>query len=224
MAVLFFGWDGMVGLNPKILPKRMPYIERGLMFAIHGIISHQTNTATGQQVFGSYSNKNAGGPGKPPNGAHFLIDEDASIYQTASILFCTNHVGPILPRCLSKYRAAGNGCSAQDLAAYKTMNKTQQSYWEKAKPLGQHFPSNDDSIGIEVVGLPHPYMPNPKEWEYESPSQPQLKALDWLVTQLLDTFRAYGHNFIEIFAHSEIAAKSRREGIDGADMLRAKGR
>jgi hypothetical protein len=239
MAVLNFQWDGMVGLNPRIVPKRMRSIERDPMFIINGIIIHQTGTATATQVFNSYSNPGTLVPDTRPNGAHFLIDLGGTIYQTASILRTTNHVGPIKPRCLEKHWVT-KACSAEDLARFNAIGKMGQkeldkyrinpgdghptqaglkSLYEKFhKRPPERFPSNDDSIGIECVS--QPIIGPDKKPMYGDITFYQKDSLKWLVTQLKDTLKAMGNNTIELFAHIEVSAKTPGEGMAGVNLFR----
>lgn len=53
----------------KIVAKIFPFVERGPMKLVHGIVVHQTGGATAESAFNSYRNRGA-------FGAHFLIDKD----------------------------------------------------------------------------------------------------------------------------------------------------
>ena len=77
----------------KITIKIFPSIERRKMDKINGIVVHQTDGSTAGSAFSSYKGVGA-------NGAHFLIDKDGSIYQTASLYKTTNHAGMARSRCL----------------------------------------------------------------------------------------------------------------------------
>ena len=79
--------------HPRVKNVIASTIERGPMAQVRGLIVHQTGGATAQSSLDSY--KNAGA-----NGAHFLIDKDGTIYQTASVLKRTWHVGKLKARCL----------------------------------------------------------------------------------------------------------------------------
>jgi N-acetyl-anhydromuramyl-L-alanine amidase AmpD len=56
------------------------------MTHVQGIIVHQTGSPTARSTLNGYGVARA-------NGAHFLIDKDGTIYQTASVLKQTAHVG-----------------------------------------------------------------------------------------------------------------------------------
>jgi N-acetylmuramoyl-L-alanine amidase len=69
------------------------------------------------------------------------------VYQTASLYKKTWHVGKLKARCLVEQR-----CTPVELAALKKFNPTAENSQEKAKQVPDRYPSNDDSIGIELVG------------------------------------------------------------------------
>ncbi len=62
-------------VNSRVKPAIAPNIEHGLMTHVHGIIVHQTDGPSAKSALDSYSKGS-------PNGAHFLIDKDGTIYQT----------------------------------------------------------------------------------------------------------------------------------------------
>ena len=69
--------QGMV-VSPRIKSNRFSTIERNPMRVIRGIIVHQTGGVTAQSSFDNYKRPSS-------TGAHFLIDRDGTIYQTASL-------------------------------------------------------------------------------------------------------------------------------------------
>ncbi|WP_240754345.1 N-acetylmuramoyl-L-alanine amidase [Lampropedia aestuarii] len=87
--------EGMID-HTRIIKKRYIKIEKGPMPLIAGIIVHQTDGPTAQSAFNGYT------AGK--NGAHFLIDRDGTIYQTASLAQTTWHVGKLRSRCIAEKR------------------------------------------------------------------------------------------------------------------------
>ncbi|KGD70386.1 hypothetical protein HA49_20910 [Tatumella morbirosei] len=88
--MLFVDKNGLVDAERII--KRFSTIERGKLDKVNGIVVHQTGDSTAEISFNSYKHTGA-------NGAHFLIDKDGNIYQTASVFKVTNHVGNIRSRC-----------------------------------------------------------------------------------------------------------------------------
>ncbi|WP_256249430.1 peptidoglycan recognition protein family protein [Burkholderia ubonensis] len=90
--MLFISKQGHVDAE-RIQVKIFSEIERSPMSKVNGIVVHQTDSPTAESTFNSYRKKGA-------NGAHFLIDKDGTIYQTASLLKRTNHVGKLKSRCI----------------------------------------------------------------------------------------------------------------------------
>jgi N-acetyl-anhydromuramyl-L-alanine amidase AmpD len=102
-----------VGANPGA---PFPLIERGRLDAVTGIVVHQTNASTAQSSFNSYSRLDK--DGKAPNGAHFMIDKDGSITQTASLYRVTNHVGLLQSRSVLTKK-----CTPTELIASNALEK-----------------------------------------------------------------------------------------------------
>ncbi|MDA8454551.1 N-acetylmuramoyl-L-alanine amidase [Acidovorax sp. GBBC 3334] len=144
--MLFFDAQGMVVHNARIKPRRFTAIERTNMKAISGIVVHQTGAPTETSTFNSYRSANA-------NGAHFLILKDGGIYQTASVFKRTNHIGPLKARCLAEHR-----CTPAEIKTYRSASPTVMHRAEMQKVVPGRYPSNGDSIGIEVVGAS--YLPS----------------------------------------------------------------
>lgn len=180
---------GMVQ-SPKVNAVRQTNIERGAMTTVRGIIVHQTGGSTADSSLGSY--KKAGA-----TGAHFLIDRDGTIYQTASLSKRTWHVGKLKARCLAEDR-----CSPAELKALKKFNPPAENEREKAKQVPDRFPSNDDSIGIELVGSVL------KSGEYEAVTAEQNVSLKWLVGEIRVTL---GVQMTEIFRHPDVSRKNPSE-------------
>ena len=91
-----------------------------------------------------------------PYGAHFLIDNDGKIYQTARVTQKVFHVGKIRSRCQQL-----GSCSPEDEMAIKTILSSKVGYstkvtelndYESKKAYPSRYPTNEDSLGIEVVG------------------------------------------------------------------------
>lgn len=140
--------DGLVR-DPRVRIARAATLERGSMHSVKGIIVHQTDSSTANATLNSYSNPKA-------NSAHFLIARDGTIFQTASVFQVTWHVGPLKSRCLAEHR-----CTPVELAALKRFNPSGEHRRESAKAAPERYPSNQDSIGIEIVGLALPKLQNP---------------------------------------------------------------
>lgn len=181
--------DGMVQ-DPRVRAARQSTIERGDMAKVNGIIVHQTGGSTAASSLSSY--KNAGA-----SGAHFLIERDGTVYQTASIYKKTWHVGKLRARCLVEQR-----CTPVELAALKKFNPTAENKQEKAKQAPDRYPSNEDSVGIELVGK---VLAN---GVYEAVTATQNTSLRWLVSEIQTTL---GVAVTEVFRHPEVSRKNPSE-------------
>nr|WP_235584436.1 peptidoglycan recognition family protein [Massilia sp. MS-15] len=168
------------------------------MQKIKGIIVHQTGGSSGASSLTSYAMQNA-------NGTHFLIDKDGTIYQTASMLRRTSHVGRLRARCRAEHR-----CSPTELQVLKNFNPKNEHRMEMAKEVPQRYPSNEDSVGIEIVGAVFVGKGlNPAEHGiYEPVNGQQKTSLRWLIGELASTF---GIPMTEIFKHPVVSRKNPTE-------------
>jgi N-acetyl-anhydromuramyl-L-alanine amidase AmpD len=187
----------------KVTPALRPKIERGPMEKVVGIIVHQTGGSNAKGALSSYEKDNA-------NGAHFLVDKDGTIYQTASVYKRCNHVGQLKSRCMAEQR-----CTPAELKALagkgpgKGIGRVEA---EKAWP--NRYPGNFDSIGIEIVGTTKPATPEQrKKWQeefvYEELTDEQQAAFAWLLRKLLATLQV---QMTEVFTHPTVSWKNRSEG------------
>lgn len=202
--------QGMVS-DARVKPRRFPTIERGKLTTISGIIIHQTGGASEQSAFQSYKNPMA-------NGAHFLIAKDGEIFQTASLLSKTNHVGKLRARCIVEH-----SCSASELIFLKKASSTPRNKAEMKKSVPGRYPSNQDSIGIEIVGqaaLPpgKSYPANSTDDQkrvfldnngvYESVTAAQNLSLKWLVNELIQSLKIPDK---EVHRHPDVSQKNPTE-------------
>ncbi|MTD26645.1 peptidoglycan recognition protein family protein [Erwinia sorbitola] len=184
----------------RISLKIFKNIERGKMDAINGIVVHQTNAATASSTFNSYQTKGA-------NGAHFLIDKDGTIYQTASLLRVTWHVGKTQSRCYVSKK-----CEPVELKMVSDLekswkNSTRVHRIEKSKVFPHRYPNNIDSIGIEIVGESK-IEGGDEEPVYEPVNEKQNESLKWLIKELTETLSV---SINEIYRHPEIGRKNATE-------------
>ncbi|MBO9649113.1 MAG: N-acetylmuramoyl-L-alanine amidase [Variovorax sp.] len=191
---LYISKDGHVDAE-RVKVKIFPNIERGEMKVVNGIVLHQTDAPTAQSTFNSYT-------GKKPDGAHFLIDKDGTIYQTASLNRRTDHAGKLKSRCLATHTCTD--------AEFKTVQQMRNRYTdlsqrEYAKSFPSRYPANTDSIGIEIVGD----AVGPKGQEvFESVNDAQNASLKWLVRELADTLNV---SMREVYRHPEVSYKNLTE-------------
>ena len=186
--MLFISKHGHVDAE-RVKVKIFPAIERGRLDRVNGIVVHQTNGPTANSTFWSYEKEGA-------NGAHFLIEKDGTIYQTASLYKITNHVGLLRSRCLEK-----KDCPPVEIEKVSRMKRTIRSRHETKKSWPDRYPSNSDSIGIEIVG-------SSKDNIYEPVTTQQNNSLKWLVSELIETFRIA---LREVYRHPEISYKQETE-------------
>lgn len=193
--MLYFDEKGLAK-SQRIIIKRFETIEREPMDKINGIIVHQTGGDTAASSFNSYRNKGA-------NGAHFLIDKEGIIYQTASVFKATWHVGKIKSRCYieKKCKPAEVATIKKMLNKYKLLSDT-----EKLKPPQERYPANFDSIGIEIVG--RPVSGKGENTVYETVNDNQNSALKWLITEICHSLKV---PVTEIFRHPDVSYKVQTE-------------
>lgn len=187
-------------IDPKVTLSIEPKIEHGSMMQISGIIIHQTGGSTAQSALSTYAQ---GG-----NGAHFLIDKDGTVYQTASVKKITWHVGKLKIRCLSE-----KSCSADESRKLKRMSWSERLKYERdeetKKKFPERYPSNEDSLGIELVGAAAPSKdPNIRGDIYDTVTDAQNTSLKWLVFELTVTLEL---PMSEIYRHPVVSYKNPTE-------------
>jgi len=193
--MLFIDSQGLVCAG-RITVRRFTNIERQTLDKINGIVVHQTGGSTAQSTFNSYGHHGA-------NGAHFLIDKDGKIYQTASLFKTTNHVGKVRSRCYME-----KTCTAAELARVGLLLNQYSALHnlEKRKPYPERYPTNLDSLAIEVVGKP--VTGQGEKAIYETVNDAQNASLRWLINELLNTLNLSKSS---IFKHPEISYKLKSE-------------
>ncbi|GIX24593.1 MAG: hypothetical protein KatS3mg122_1824 [Caldimonas sp.] len=182
--------------DPRVRLAISPNIERGPMTLVRGIVVHQTDSPTATSTLNSYRSPDA-------KGAHFLIDRDGTIYQTASILKMTWHVGPLRARCLAEHR-----CAPTELQALRRFDPKGEHEREREKAHPDRYPSNQDAIGIEIVGQALPKDVPPEERVYEPVTAAQNASLKWLISGLSVSL---GVALTEVFRHPVVSRKNPTE-------------
>ncbi|MFV0671882.1 N-acetylmuramoyl-L-alanine amidase [Variovorax sp. tm] len=197
---------GMIS-HARVRHARSLQIERGKRAgAITGIVVHQTDADTSASSLNSYKRPKA-------NGAHFLIDKDGTIYQTAAIYQRTNHVGPLQARCL-----VIPTCTLSDFP--EKVGATAMHRIEMRKAPADRYPSNMEAIGIEMVGrarLPEGFKPDSRQKRmslerlrgdagvFPTPTAAQNQALSWLVHVLQESMHLAAS---EVFRHPDVSRKN----------------
>ena len=188
--------SGMV-VTPRVVRARKIQIERGAMQRISGIVVHQTGGSTAASALSSYRNASA-------TGAHFLIEKDGTIYQTASLKKQTWHVGRIKARCVAEMR-----CTPVELEQLRRFDPRGEDRREMRKAVPDRYPSNTDSIGVELVGEALPLNEhNPARRSYVAAPATQNDPLRWLIHALSVTLRV---PVTEVFRHPVVSRKNRTE-------------
>lgn len=195
--------------NHKVVNEIRPVIEHSLIGAINAIVLHRTGSVTAKSVLDAWNTKK--------EGTHFLISETGKIYQTASLKKQCWHVGKLYAKCRTT-----SSCSEDDAKSIESiLHKKNTSWGKKFRLVTRHelkkdyparFPHNHDSLGIEIVGL----ISDQKE-VYETPNELQLKAMSWLLDELIST---YNITIKDIFSHGKIAHKDKNKS-EGTAALKA---
>ena len=79
-----------------------------------------------------------------------------------------------------------------------------------SKPVPQRYPSNEDSVGIEIVGavIAGRGQNLAEQGVYEAVNAQQNASLHWLISELTSTF---GIPMTEIFRHPVVSRKNPTE-------------
>ena len=184
-------------MDGKVTIQLAPKLEHGALDAVHALIMHQTGGSTAKSTLEAYKNSTIG--------AHFLIDKDGTIYQTARVNQICFHVGKISSRCHNL-----KNCAPEDATAIDTILKSKKGYSTKVKELNEHesqksypdrYPTNSDSLGIEVVG-------EANNGNYCEPTAEQANSVKWLVTELLAAFAILT---TDVYRHPQVSYKDPSE-------------
>ena len=195
--------------DPKITKQHCQTIEHAAISSINAIVLHRTGSSTAQSVLNAWQNKK--------EGTHFLISENGSIYQAASLHKQCWHVGKLYSKCRTT-----SSCGKEDAKIIEdTLHKRNINWGKKFKLVTQHelskaypdrFPHNHDSLGIEIVGVL-----SQKSEIYEIPNKSQLESLYWLLDKLI---RHYSLTIKDLYAHGKIAHKDKNKS-EGTSALKA---
>ncbi|NOU22000.1 MAG: N-acetylmuramoyl-L-alanine amidase [Methyloglobulus sp.] len=184
--------EGML-IDNRVILRRYPSIEHGALGGVHAIVVHQTDSPTAQHTLNGYTSGQ--------NGAHFLIDKDGQIYQTASMQKRCFHVGRLIKsKCLDINKAS---CDSASMAKFLALSWTSQikaiDSHERSKNYPDRYPVNSDSIGIELVGK------NVDAKNYEVVTPQQNTSLQWLVGELYTHFSLTS---VDVYRHPDVSYKN----------------
>lgn len=184
--------NGML-IDPKVILRRSSGIEHGALPSVLAIVVHQTDSGTAESSLNGYQ---VGG-----NGAHFLIDKNGQIYQTASVYARCYHVGKLIKsKCLTVNKSS---CDTAAMAKMLAMSWTSQinalDAHERAKSYPDRYPVNSDSIGIELVGA------HIDDKSYEAVTAAQNTSLQWLIDALYVQFNLKSS---DVYRHPTVSYKN----------------
>ncbi|WP_140728016.1 peptidoglycan recognition protein family protein [Pseudomonas sp. Hp2] len=176
--------------NAGFVLKKIPALEKGSMDGPKAIVLHRTDSKTLASPLQSF---------EKGIGTHFIVDKDGTVYQTASLLKKTHHVGKIKSRCYE-----GGACPADEAKLIKSWGwaPTKVHDHEKVKDYPSRYPMNEDSVGIEVVA-------DHDGSKWEAPTAEQSKSIRHVISVLK---AEYGVQDSDIYEHDKISYKTSGEG------------
>ncbi len=194
--------DGFI-TDRDIVHTPVARIQQGNMEQVNGIVLHRTESSTASGTLQAWRTGASG------VGAHFLIDKDGTIHQTVSVNNQAWHIGAIRSRGEAEgtinavdqreLRSARAGLVEWKGPAVRAISRV-----EAGRPYPERYPTNGDSIGIEVVGR---YDPASRTWE--APTAEQAAAITRLVGILQRNFGLTDH---DVYEHDVISRKTPGEG------------
>lgn len=187
--------NGML-TNPRVIPRRFQSIEHGRLPTVRAIVVHQTDAPTAAATLNAYrAGSNKG------NGAHFLVDKNGTIYQTASLQMRCYHVGALIKsKCLeiNKTTCKDAALAKAKLPAWKAQI-SKIDVIERTKTYPHRFPVNSDSVGIEIVGK------HTSATTYEAVTHQQNASLQWLIDEL---YAVFSLSPTDVYRHPQISYKN----------------
>lgn len=178
--------------NAGFTHQPIPELEKGAIDGPKAIVLHRTDSFTSDSALQAF---------RRGVGTHFLIDKDGTVFQTASLLRRTHHVGKIKSRCLQ------SGTPAAEAAMLRSWGWAPDRIYdhEKRKSYPERYPMNEDSVGIETVAK------HLGEDGWEPPTAQQSTSIAAIVHVLQE---AYGLGGTDIYEHDLISYKTEGEGAD----------
>jgi N-acetyl-anhydromuramyl-L-alanine amidase AmpD len=187
-------------LSAKVTDKVISKIEKGNLQKVAALIVHQTGGDSAESALSSYRTG--------AEGAHFLIDTDGTIYQTARVNQKCWHIGKIRSRCYQL-----NTCTPDELAEVKQILFAKNEAYavrvkklhdrESAKTYPERYPTNEESLGIEMVG-----GVDTETGDYRTVTGDQNASLSWLIGALESLLDVSGS---DVYRHPEVSYKQASE-------------
>lgn len=176
--------------NAGFVFKPIAALEKGAISGPKAVVLHRTDSRAIASPLKSFERG---------IGTHFIVDKDGTIYQTASLLNKTFHVGKIKSKCF-----ANGSCPIDEMKMLKSWGWAHERVYdhEKIKAYPVRYPMNEDSVGIETVS-DH----DGKSWETATSAQSTSIRL---IIQILKN--EYGLGNADIYEHDEISYKTPGEG------------
>ncbi len=133
-----------------------------------------------------------------------IVHQTGGTTAKSALIKQTWHVGKLKPRCLAEMR-----CTSTELIQLKKFNPSGTHRREMAKNIPNRYPSNQDSIGIEIVGQAFPANePDHDKRTYEALTKEQGDSLKWLIQELRLSLNV---PLTEIFRHPTVSYKNKTE-------------
>lgn len=176
--------------NAGFVIKPVASLEKGTIRGPRAVVLHRTDSRAIESPLKSFERG---------IGTHFIVDKDGTVYQTASLLKKTFHVGKIKSRCFE-----GGSCPIEEKKMLRSWGWAPDRIYdhEKVKAYPERYPMNEDSVGIETVA-DH----DGKAWESVTPSQ---SVSIQSIIQILK--HEYGLGNADIYEHDKISYKTPGEG------------
>ena len=189
------GWVQNAGFTLKAIPE----VEKGSLAGPKAIVLHRTS---GDNVESALTSAKKG------VGTHFYVDKDGAVYQVASLLKKTFHVGKIRSKCFES-----GTCPIDEMKMIKSWGFAPGKIYshEKAKAYPARYQMNEDSVGIETVAkcLTNCGDDDPDDATWDPPTPAQSAAIVTIIDILKS---AYGITDSDIYEHDKVSYKKGGEG------------
>lgn len=198
-SVIYVDSEGYIR-NAKVIVDPIPELNKGDINVINAVVLHRTFSATKESALSSF---------KSGIGAHFLIDKNGDIYQTAHLSMYVYHIGYIQARCENEKTCTSTDKEKLDEIKKQKNKKISEKFkeiheYEILKNYPIRYPYNGDAVGIEVVAM---YDDKTKKWEV--PTTKQKKSVNYLVDILRNIYELSEK---DVYEHDKIGHKTLGEG------------